>query len=263
MRVFILHCKYCIIQSWCQLGLEIQDSRSMGTLGAEDTETARRWRHWGGGEWVSPSQLTRRHEQWCNYCFGCPVAETMKCTPSLKVVVTPTVQFSLQCYDFSFYFYSLLELSFFLQSAKWQPVTGPQKGMGESLNFITCLQGQLCDVHKTGKIFLGTSPKYTQKAASTNLLIAFKMHQNLQIWTLYFKIFLRQSIQAPYSEGLPHSGEGHMQAPLHTPNPHNFLVSKPWLCHWWQLANLLQNCTILLQVNVENTIDCRPSKWIC
>jgi len=38
-----------------------------------------------------------------------------------------------------------------------------------------------CDLHKNSKKFLGTTLKCIQKAASTKLLIAVKMHNNLQI----------------------------------------------------------------------------------
>jgi len=61
------------------------------------------------------------------------------------------------------------------------------EGVGEEVQTPTFLHvppvGYMC---KTDEKFWVT-PKYTQSSASTKLLIAVKMHQNLQIGTSYFK----------------------------------------------------------------------------
>jgi len=60
-------------------------------------------------------------------------------------------------------------------------------GFGRNLN-PTCLHGHLLDLRKTDEKLLGNPPpfEHSQSSASTKLLIAVKLHQNLQISTSYF-----------------------------------------------------------------------------
>jgi len=86
------------------------------------------------------------------------------------------------------------------------------EGVGEEVQTPTFLHvppvGYMC---KTDEKFWVT-PKYTQSSASTKLLIAVKMHQNLQIGTSYFK-------KKPSVGKYPHPmlGRGFVVSPR--PNP--------------------------------------------